>query len=50
MSDRASDNDIVLGNLGVDEERILKYTTHIVLGIDDALENVFKSFEEKVER
>ena len=53
ISDHASDTDIVLDNLGVDEEkrkRELKCTAHIILNIDDALENFFKSFEEKVRR
>ena len=50
VADRSSDNNIVLDNLGVDKERILKCTTHIVLGIDVAIENVFKSFKEKVGR
>ena len=50
MSDRASDNDIVLSDLGVEEEKVLKCTAHVVLGIDDALENVFKDFEQKVGR
>ena len=50
MSNCTWDNDIVLDNLGVDEERRLKCTAHIILGIDDALPNVFKSSEEKVGR
>ena len=50
MSGSASDNDIVLDNLGVDEENRLKGTAHIVFGIDDALQNIFKSSGEKVGR
>lgn len=46
MYNRAPDNNIVLDNLGVNEERRLKCTTHFVFGINDALENAFKSFEE----
>ena len=44
-----SDDDIVLDNLGVDQERMLKWIIHIVLAIDNVLEKVFKSFEEKFE-
>ena len=49
MFRRASDDDIVLDNLGVDQERMLKWIIHIVLAIDNVLEKVFKSFEEKFE-
>lgn len=53
LSEHASDSNVVLDNLGVYEERRLKSTAQIVFllivqGIDDALENVFKSFEEKL--
>ena len=34
---------IVLDNLRVDEEKRLKCNAHIILGFDDALENVFRS-------
>lgn len=47
MFGRASDDDIVLDNLGVDQERMLKWTIHILLGLDNVLEKLFKSFEEK---
>ena len=50
MSDRASDNIIVLDNVGVDEERRLKCINPFFLGADGALENTFQSFEEKVTR
>lgn len=46
MYNRAPDNNIVFDNLGVNEERRLKCTTHFVLGINDALKNAFKSFKE----
>ena len=48
ISDCASDNNIVLHNLGLDEERRLKCTTHIVLRIDDDLGKCFKKLFEEI--
>ena len=48
MSDRASNNNINLDILKMNEKRKLKCTTHIVLSIYDALENIFKLFQENV--
>ena len=50
MYERASDNYVVLQNLGVKDEKILNCTACILLGIDDALENAFKEFKQKVGR
>ena len=50
MPDRASNNNIKLDILKMDEKRKLKCTANIVLSIYDASENVFKFFGEKVGR
>ena len=50
MSDRSSDGDVVLDNLGIDENKILKCSAHIILAIDEAIESVFRDIESKVGR
>lgn len=51
MSDPASDNNINLDSLKIDDKRKLKCTAHKVFSIDDyASENIFNSFGEKAGR
>ena len=50
MSDRSSDGNVVLDNLGIDENKILKCSAHIILAIDEAIESVFRDIESKVGR
>ena len=48
MSDRGSDLDVLLENLGVDEEKRLKCCAHVILCIDNAIDKVFKNTEQMV--
>ena len=48
MSDRGSDLDVLLENLGVEEEKRLKCCAHIILCIDNAIDKVFKNTEQMV--
>ncbi len=48
MTDRAGDCEVLLQNLGVDPHRILKCCAHIILGVDHAIDKVFKNTEQKI--
>ena len=48
MSDRAGDCGTLLEYLGVDPEKILKCSAHIILGIDHACDKVFCNIEQKI--
>jgi len=50
MSDRSSDGNIVLDELGIEDDRRLKCSAHIILSIDAALVSVFKDAESSIER
>ncbi|XP_013414654.1 uncharacterized protein LOC106176709 [Lingula anatina] len=48
MTDRAADCEVLLQTLGVDPSKILKCCAHIILGIDHAIDKVFKNTEQKI--
>lgn len=48
MSDRAGDCATMLRELGINNEQVLKCCAHIILGIDSAIEKVFKDTEQRV--
>ena len=48
MTDRAGECDSLLQNLGVDQSKILKCSAHIILGIDNAIDKVYRNFEQKI--
>ena len=48
MSDRSGDSDVILENLNIDEERILKCNAHIILCIDERINSTLLSIENKV--
>ena len=48
MTDRASDCGIILVQLGVDKDKILKCCTHVSLGIDDAIDKVSRDTEQRI--
>ena len=50
MSDRSADGDVVLQNLGIDEQKILKCSAHIILCIDEAIDSVLRDVESKIGR
>ena len=50
MTDRSADNDIVLDELGIDDQNILKCNGHIVLTVDDAIDHVLRDIESQVGR
>lgn len=50
MSDRSSDSDVVLENLNIDEEHILKCNAHIILCIDECINSTLLAVESKVGR
>ena len=48
MNDRSADCEIVLGDLGIEDQNILKCNGHIVLSIDDAIDFVLRDIEAEV--
>ena len=48
MCDRAGDCKTMLEHLDIEEEKIIKCTAHVILGIDAAADNVFKKTEQKI--
>ena len=48
MTDRAADCEVLLKELGVDPRKILKCSAHIILGVDHAIDKVFKNTEQKI--
>ncbi len=50
LSDRASDTDVLLDHLGVDQHHRIKCCAHIILTIDEALDSEFLNVETKVGR
>jgi hypothetical protein len=50
MSDRDGDTNVLLDHLGVDERHRIKYCSHIVLTVDEALDTEFLNVETKVGR
>jgi hypothetical protein len=50
ISDRSADCDIVLDELGIDDQNILKCNGHVVLTVDDAVDHVLKDIESQVGR
>ena len=50
MSDRSADSDVILKNLDIDEERILKCNAHIILCIDERINNTLLSIENEIGR
>ena len=48
MSDRAGDCASLLENLGITEEKILKCSAHIILGVDHAIDKVFRNTEQNI--
>ena len=50
MSDRSADCDIVLVELGIGDQKILKCNGHVILTVDDAIDHVLKDIVAKVGR
>ena len=48
ITDRAGDCSALLKELGIETEKILKCSAHIILGIDHAIDKVFKTTEQKI--
>ena len=48
MTDRAGECDSLLQNLGVEQSKMLKCSAHIILGIDNAIDKVYRNFEQKI--
>ena len=48
MVDRAADNEVLLRALGVDPSKILKCCAHIILGVDHAIDKVYRDTEQKI--
>lgn len=48
MTDRAGDCGVFLEELGVIDEKILKCSGHLVLGVDNAADNIFRQVEQKI--
>ena len=49
MFDRAGDCASLLENLGITEENILKFSAQNILGVDHAVDKVFRNTEQKME-
>ena len=45
MTDRASDSDVMLNELGIEERRRLKCNAHVLLAVDVAIDKVFRDIE-----
>ena len=50
MTDRSGDGDIVMENLGVDSQKILKCSAHIILCIDKSIDSVYLQVESSIGR
>ena len=48
MTDRAGECETLLQNLGVDKGQMLKCSAHIILGIDHAIDKVYRNVEQKI--
>ena len=48
MTDRAGDCSTLLENLDVESSKILKCSAHLILGIDHAIDKVFRETEQKI--
>lgn len=48
MSDRAGECSTLLDNLGLDESRNIKCCGHVILGVDHAIDKVFRNTEQKI--
>ena len=48
MTDRAGECEGLLQNLGVDQSKLLKCSAHIILGIDHAIDKVYRNIEQKI--
>ena len=48
MTDRAGECESLLQNLGVDHSKMLKCSAHIILGIDHAIDKVYRNVEQKI--
>ena len=45
MGDSAGDNSVMLEHLGIAEDKILKCCAHVILGVDHAIDKVFRDIE-----
>ena len=48
MCDRAGDCAAMLENLGIEEEKMLKCNAHVILGVDNAADKVFRQVEQSI--
>lgn len=48
MTDRASDCSTMLDNMSIEDDKKIKCSAHIILGIDNAADKIFKNTEEKI--
>ena len=48
MTDRAGDCSTLLQHFGIEEDRILKCCAHVILGIDHAIDKVFRDTKQKI--
>ena len=48
ITDRAGDCSVLLEKLGVESDKILKCSAHLILGIDHAIDKVFRTTEQKI--
>ena len=48
ITDRAPDCEKFLEEMGVDEQKILKCCGHLILGVDNACDKVFRDAEQRV--
>ena len=48
MTDRAGDNATLLESLDVDSKKIIKCSAHVILGVDHAVDKVFRNAEQKI--
>ena len=48
MTDRAGECEILLQNLGIDSSKMLKCCAHMILGVDHAIDKVFKNTEQMI--
>ena len=50
MTDRSGDGDIVMENLGIDDQKILKCNAHVILCIDKCIDSIFLEVESSIGR
>ena len=48
MCDRAGDCAVMLDNLDIDEQKILNRNAHVILGVDNAADKVFRQIEQSI--